>query len=107
MITLTLELQPEVYRRLHEEADRLRKPPQLVAQEWLVEQLTRSTLTPGDDRQKVRQVLRAASLLTEVGPDLRKCANPTVQMEDVEAALGRTGATLLSEIVLKQRGTKG
>lgn len=107
MVSLTLELQPEAYCRLHDEADRLRKPPQLVAQEWILEQLTRSAPVAGDDRQAVRQLLSAAGLLAETGPDLRKWANPTVQIDAVEAALGRTGNPLLSELVLKQRGPKG
>ena len=63
MMTLTLELPPEAYRRLHEEAHRQGKSPQLVAQEWLIERL--SPLNPASDstREQVRRALRAAGLL--------------------------------------------
>ena len=40
MATLTLELPPEAYHRLHEEANPLGKPPQVVAQEWFSERLS-------------------------------------------------------------------
>jgi len=107
MTTLTLELPSEVYQRLREEADRLGKAPQIVAQEWIVEQLARLTQGPTSDRGKVRQALYAAGLLAELSPGLRSRLDPTVRPEDVEAALGRASGKWLSEIVLEQRGPKG
>ena len=62
--------------------------------------------TPDSDRERARQVLRAAGLLTELGPNLRKLADSTVRLEDVQAALARAGGKTLSEIVLEQRGPK-
>mgnify|MGYP001141604300 CR=1 FL=1 len=106
MTVLNLKLPPEVYRRLHEEADRLGKPPQVVAEEWLAERLAPPATAPSSDREKAHQALRAAGLLTELGPKLRRLANPTVGMEEVSAALGRAGGKTLSEIVLEQRGPK-
>jgi hypothetical protein len=108
MTTLTLELSAETYRRLHKEAIRLGKPPQVVAQEWLVERLSPLPLAAIDsDREKVRQALRSAGLLTTLGGNLRELADPTVRMEDVRAALDRTGEPTLSQIILEQRGLKG
>ena len=107
MTTLTLELTPEAYRRLHEEADRQGKPLQMVAQEWLVERLAPLALPTGSDRERVRKALHAAGLLVDLGPGLRVRANPMVPIEDVEAALARAGGKPLSEIVLEQRGPKG
>lgn len=106
MTTLTMELPPEAYRRLHEEAKRLGKPPQLVAQEWLVEWLTEPALPTGSDCEKVRQALRSAGLLTRLSPQLRRLADPTVRLEDVRAALARAGGSPLSEIILEQREPK-
>ena len=103
---LTLELPPEVYHRLHEQADRLRKPPRIVAQEWLVELLALPVPTPDSDREKARQALRAAGLLVGLSPGLRARIDPTVRPKDVEAALSRVGGKPLSEIVLEQRGPK-
>ena len=107
MSALTLELPTEVYRRLREEAARLGKQPQMVAEEWLTEWLTHPSAMPSSNRERTRRVLRDAGLLTELGPDLRYLADSTVRPEDVEAALDRTGGKTLSEIVLEQRGPKG
>ena len=59
------------------------------------------------DRKKADQALRAAGLLTGLGADLRRLADPAVRLEDVNAALARAGGKPLSEIVLEQRGPKG
>lgn len=106
MTASNLKLPPQVYRRLHEEADRLGKPPQVVAQEWLIERLTPSPAAVSSDRERARQALRAAGLLTELGPNLHRLADPTVRLEDVRTALNRAGGKSLSEIILEQRGPK-
>lgn len=107
MTALNLKLPPHVYRQLREEAARLGKPPQVIAQEWIVERLTPQPTAPSSDRERARQVLRAAGLLTELGPNLHQLADPTVRLEDVRAALNRAGGKALSEIILEQRGPKG
>jgi len=108
MTTLTLELPPEVYRRLHEEADRLGKPPQIVVQEWLSERLSMPIPVSGSsEREQARQALRAAGLLAEQSSHLHQCVDQKVRLEDVEAALARAGGKPLSDIVLEQRGPKG
>ena len=107
MTVMNLKLPPEVYRRLHEEAARLGKPPRVVAEEWLTERLAPPTAAPASDRERARQALRAAGLLTELGPNLRRRADSTVRLEDINAALDRAGGKTLSEIVLEQRGPKG
>lgn len=106
MTTLTLELSPELYDRLDEEAERLGKLPQVLAQEWLVERLASPAPSPISEREKAREALRAAGLLTELGPNLSRMADPTVSLEDVVAAMVRAGGKPLSEIVLEQRGPK-
>jgi len=107
MTTLTVELPAEAYRRLDEEAHRLGKPPQTVAQEWLMARLAPRAPAMGSDRERARQALRHAGLLVELGPDLRAHADPTVRLEEVGAALARAGGQPLSEIVLEQRGSRG
>lgn len=49
---------------------------------------------------------REVGLLTELGPDLLKLANPAVSLAEVQESLARAGGTPLSEIVLEQRGPK-
>ena len=107
MVALNLKLPPHVYRRLREEAARLGKSPQVVAQEWIVERPTPSPAAVSSDRERARQALRAAGLLTELGPNLRRLADPTVRLEDVRTALNRAGGgKSLSEIILEQRGPR-
>ena len=106
MTALNLKLPPQVYRRLCKEAARLGKSPQVVAQEWIVERLTPSPAGVSSDRERARQVLRAAGLLTELRPNLRRLTDPTVRMKDVRAALNRAGGKSLGEITLEQRGPK-
>jgi len=108
MEMLILELPPEVYRHLHDEAQRLGKTPQVVAQTWLIERLASPApaTSPKSDREGTRQALRAAGLLTELGPNLHNLADPTVRLEDVVASLTQAGGKPLSEIVLERRGSK-
>ena len=106
MATLTLELPPEAYQRLHEEANRLGKPLQVVAQEWLIERLFVLIPAPDNAREIVRRALRAAGLLVERGPRPQGYEDRQVRLEDVEASLARVGGKPLSEIVLEQRGPK-
>ncbi len=106
MATLHMELPPDVYRRLLREARRLGKSPQDVAQEWVVERLMTRSGSVNDGRQKVRQALQEAGLLSELSPNLQRLVDPTVRLEDVKAALERTEGKALSEIILDQRGPK-
>jgi predicted transcriptional regulator len=106
MQELTLELAPEIYRRLREEAEHLGETPQVVARQWLTERLITHAPTAGSDREKARQALADAGLLAELGPNLRRMANSSVRLESVVAALSRADGKPLSEIVLEQRGAK-
>jgi len=106
MTALNLKLPPQVYRRFCEEAARLGKSPQVVTQEWIVERLTPSPAGVSTDRERARQALRAAGLLTELGPNLRRLADPTVRLGEIRVALDRSGGKTLSEIVLEQWGLK-
>ena len=106
MATLTLELPPEAYQRLHEEANRLGKPPQVVAQEWLIERLSVLIPAPDNARETVRHALRTAGLLVERSPRLQRYVDRQVRLEEVEASLTHVGGKPLSEIILEQRGSK-
>lgn len=53
MTALVLDLPPELYARLHAEAERQGKPPESVAREWLNERLTPpSADLPGNETQR-------------------------------------------------------
>lgn len=57
------------------------------------------------DRDRAREVLRAAGLLAKPSPEMReRAARSTATLEEVSAALSRAGGTPLSEIIIEQRG---
>ncbi len=107
MTTLTLELSPELYERLHTEADYLDKPVGVVAQEWLAERLVPQARALIGERERATSALRAAGLLAELGPEMRKRAeSSTATLEEISAAFERAEGKPLSEIILEQRGPK-
>ena len=118
MTALTLELPPELYARLRAEAERLGRPVQDVAQEWLAERLEEAppatpalgdtpSPAPMSDRDRSTEVLRAAGLLAEPSPEMRRlAAESTMTLEEVSAALSRAGGKPLSELILEMRGPK-
>lgn len=108
MTTLTLELTPDVYERLRQEATRQGKSIKHAAQELLTEQLLAPPVSPPlSERERVREALRAAGLLAELGPEMKKrAAQATMTLEEVQAALDRAGGQPLSELILDMRGPK-
>jgi predicted transcriptional regulator len=107
MTTLTIKLSPEMYEQLHAEAERSHQSAEAVVQRWLAERLNTAIPAAPDERKRTREVLRAAGLLAELSPALRKRAeSSTATLEEVSAALERAGGRPLSEIVLEQRGLK-
>ena len=106
MTALTLELSPELYARLRAEAERLGSSAEAVAQAWLAERLTPPSTAPSD-RERSTEVLRAAGLLAEPSPEMRRlAAESTMTLEEVSAALARAGGKPLSELILEMRGPK-
>ena len=118
MTTITLDLPAELYERLSVEAERLGKPVATVAQEWLAEHLDEAppatsamgempSPAPMSDRDRTTEVLRAAGLLAEPSPEMRRlAAESTMTLEEVSAALDRAGGKPLSEVILEMRGPK-
>ena len=104
MSQLTIDVRPDVLERLRREATRTGKPIEKVASELLDERLPTISV---NERERARDVLRAAGLLTELGPELKqRAAQSTASLEEVSAALSRAGGKPLSEIVIEQRGPK-
>lgn len=118
MTAITLDLPAELYERLRAEAEQRGKPVATVAQEWLAEHLEESSPArpatgetsapaPMSDRDRSTAVLRAAGLLAEPSPEMRRlAAESTMTLEEVSAALSRAGGKPLSELILEMRGPK-
>lgn len=106
MVTVTIEIPPEVYQRLSEEAGRQGKSVEAVATDWLAI-YTPPAAPPLTERARARAVLQAAGLLTELSPEEKERARQTTAtLEEVQAAFARTNGKPLSEIVIEQRGPK-
>lgn len=106
MTTLTLNLQPELYARLVQEAVRLGRPVETLVEEWLQRQFP--SPASSDERERAIAVLRQAGFITELGPELkRQAAQATMSLEEIQSLFARVGGKPLSEIALEQRGPKG
>jgi hypothetical protein len=105
MTLLTLELEPELYEHLREEASRLGKSLEKTAETILSQRLT--TPTPLSEKDKAIAALRKAGLLTELGPEMKKRADQAdLSLEEVRAALDATAGKPLSELIIEMRGPK-
>ncbi len=106
MTALTVELPPELYARLREEAERQGKPPEGIAREWLAERLIPSSST--GNRERSIAAMHAAGLLADPSPAMMaRAARATMTLDEVSAALDRADGKSLSAIILEQRGPKG
>jgi len=105
MTTLILELQPDLYDRLAQEAARPGQPVEKLVEEWLERRFPQPA--PAGEHERAIAVLRGAGLLTELGLDLkRQAAQATMSLEDIQAIFACVGGKPLSEIALDQRGPK-
>lgn len=107
-MVVTLQLNPDIYERLGQVAKHDGKSIEATAEALLTEKLI-TTPTPSKltERELVREALRAAGLLTELGPEMKKRAQQaTMTLEEVQAALARSEGPPLSEIILEMRGPK-
>ncbi len=109
MTTLTLEIAPDLYLKLQQEANRAGQSITAVAETLLRNQVSDTQFTRNDvpspaapgERERARNVLRAAGLLTQLGPEEQLLANQsTATLEEVQAIWARVGGTPLSEIIL-------
>jgi hypothetical protein len=105
MTAVTIELPPDLYERLSREAEQAERPVEALIEEWLARHFPPPA--PADERARRREVLRAAGLLTELGPELKqRAARATASLEEIQATFARAGGKPLSEIVIEQRGPK-
>jgi hypothetical protein len=92
-----------MYQRLNEEAQRRGKPIEATAEALLAERLA----APIGERERATEVLRAAGLLAEPGPEMQgRAARSTATLAEVQAALAKGTGKTLSEIMIEQRGPK-
>lgn len=105
MTTVTIDIPTDIYQKILDMSSRVGKSVEHIVQEWLVERASHTEITL--EREHIREILRSAGLLTELGPELQKRAmRSTATLEEVQASFARVGGKPLSEIVIEQRGPK-
>lgn len=103
MSQIVIDLPPDTYRRLREQADKAGKAPEALTRELIeVSLLARE----GDQVRTARQVLEAAGRLRTLSDSLRRRIIPGVTLDEVRTAISQAGGPSLSEIISNQRGLK-
>ncbi len=100
MSKIVIDVPPETYKRLQEQARRVGKSPEALTRE-LLEASLRTALQPTP-----LEILRAAGRVGGLDTSLRRRIIPGVTLDEVRASLNNAGGPPLSEIVLGQRGPK-
>lgn len=103
MSAITIDIPPEVYRQLEEEARKAGKAPEDLTRELLEAALhAREEVEKG----KMREALQATGRLHLLSEALRRKIIPGVTLDEVRKALAQAGGPSLSEIISEQRGPK-
>jgi hypothetical protein len=103
MPTLVIDLSPEIYRRIEEEARQVGKAPEAFTRE-LLETALHAQEEPRP--RTAREVLQAAGRIHPLSEGLRRQIIPGVSLNEVRHVLTQAAGPALSTIVLEQRGPK-
>jgi hypothetical protein len=99
--TIVIDVPPETYTRLAEQARDAGKAPEVLGRELLETALRGPTPPP---HRTAREVLEALDRTRPLSETLRRRIIPGVTLDEVRKALTQTTGLSLSEIVLEQRG---
>ena len=101
MSTITIDLPPEIYKRLAVQAHRLGKAPEVLSRTLLEAALEAYEAAPSPT---AREVLEAAGRLRPLSDALRNKIIPGVTLDEVRAILSQAAGPSLSDITHAQRG---
>ena len=103
MSAIVIDVPPETYKRLEQQARRAGKAPEAFTRE-----LVESALEAWAETQPktAREVLEALGRIRPLGETLRRKIIPGVTLDEVRVALTQAAGPSLSEIVLEQRGPR-
>lgn len=103
MSTIPVDVSPETYERLQDQARQVGKSPGVLIREFLEEALdSEMQVQP----RTAREVLEAAGRARPLSETLRRKIIPGVTLEEVRQSLTQADGSSLSDIVLEQRGPK-
>ena len=103
MTTIIIDLPPEIYKRLEEQARKAGQAPEALSRELLQTALqTREAPQPS----ATREVLQAAGRVRPLSATLRSKIIPGVTLDEVRKALTQAAGPSLGDIIREQRGTR-
>ncbi|MSS72709.1 MAG: hypothetical protein EXS64_14645 [Candidatus Latescibacteria bacterium] len=94
MRAITIEIPPEVYRQLEEEARKVGKAPEDLTRELLEAALHAREEV---EKEKAREVLRATGRLHPLSESLRRKIIPGVTLDEVRKTMTQAGGPSLSK----------
>lgn len=103
MPTLTLEIPPATYQKLDQEATRLNQSIHRL----ILDELAKKFCLPLTDHETIDQALKAAGLLSELGPRLQhRAKSATMTLPEIIHLMSSTEGQSLTDILLEQRTAK-
>lgn len=103
MNTITIDLSPETYRRLEEQAQKAGQAVEVLSRTLLEAALKSSE---GVRHRTTREILQAAGRARPLSETLRSKILPGVTLDEVRAILAHATGPSLSDIIQEQRGVK-
>jgi predicted DNA-binding protein len=103
MSTIVIDVPPETYKRLEEQARYAGKAPEALTRELLETALRGPKALP---HRTARDVLETLDRIRPLSETLRRRIIPGVTLDEVRMALTQAAGPSLSEIVLEQRGPR-
>ena len=100
---MVIDIPPETYKRLEEQARRAGKDPEALTRE-LIETALR--ICEEAQPKTAREVLQEAGRARPLSDTLRHEIIPGVTLDEVRLALTQAAGPVLSKIILEQRGPK-
>ena len=103
MSTLTINLSPEAYERLEEQARQAGQAPETLSRELLETALRmRETAKP----RTTREVLHTAGRTRSLSPTLRSRIIPGVTLDEVRQILAQAAGPTLGDVIREHRGPR-
>lgn len=103
MHTITIDLSPEAYKRLEEQAHSVGQAPEVLSRALLETALQAREAAPS---RTVREVLHTAGRLRPLSATLRRTIIPGVTLDEVRTILAQATGPALSDIIREHRGTQ-
>ncbi len=103
MGTIMIDLPPETYKRLKEQARKASQAPEVFGQHLIETALRTPEAT---SPRTVREALYATGRARPLSKTLRRKIIPGITLDEVRAILAKAPGPSLSDIIEEQRGTR-